>query len=1168
MVTAADDAPWTDETDTDDARSTDEPVQRPVARINVPAAMSMAAAAALLIAMGEINRLSGAVPDLQGRSWPFDVLMGPSQLLNPSADGWIAGTGTYTGDLTGWLRVYCLLDAGFALLYTLGLRSWFEQRCRPAALLVVPLGIIDGAEDLAAFIVGRPTAAAEHPSLLQAVLPWITFAKFTFVALIVLALVRRFLYRPERRPREGRTPQTAHWPTQTRTLLRALFTQRFSVLPLLPLLFLSLIPGPDMSDQLPDVQRRWTDGSPGTAHAFLALAFLVLLAAAVFVLGRFRSDLTYRLAITWKPTDRNPDAAKARPAPVVWLWLVGPLVVAVVGVALPSITDTDGLSVVRMLRFVAIPIGIGAASWALSRLWAADPERLNARRKRIRAQMARGGRVLEEGHIDPVVKTGDALAALALSVGGLGLIRSFTAVVAIGSPPDTGLARLMLVGGAVLAIGAWPAAAWVMHHLPAGPISVLLTPGQGDPESTLAKGIRVALLALFAAGYLVLGMVPLSAANGLGVIASVTLAMTLLTGIVAAIVILLQYGGAPYVFWFPWTRLRAAPVVSLLVVTVLWASSAGGESSVHGIRGQSSGTQVPPSSGAAAAGPSSANASSLTPTTTRTRTTLADAFDGWLKDPDACGTPFTAGGHEYMLRPLVLVAAEGGGIRAAYWSVAALQLIGGYSLDSSGNWTPPEPVAEPADGKPLTEKQRRASQGCGAHSVLFSSGASGGAVGLTVNRFANTTPTSDQPPAVTAVEAMADHQALGAGAIGLLVRDLVYASSGVPLPVLDSLDGTSAQATQASSTSGAEATTRRPWLDRAALMEVAWEKAAPGLSAPTRPADHPTTTGTTSGHLVFGSTSMTTGCRMLVSQLDVSSPQPSPSSPQSEPGGPPAAGDAPVNGTCDELARPAPSSVDLFADYDAGRGTTTQHGCLGDVPASTAAMLAARFPYVTPSGVIGPCGRGPTQQLVDGGYTENTGIGTVVDLGRRWLPMVQQQNASALAAALKPAQPATTATTTNLPQIVVPLVVYLDNGTGSDLMAPTRKVTNELLVPPVGKSRAQLAQYNAPALLQRAGTLASTDAMWGPSGATTDVVSAVSLVRPPPVVVVDQSTFPAVTAPLGWVLSQSSITTMKTALAEQATSLCDANRAQRDALCANGFGTLADAISKLGGGKE
>src|SRR5690606_3403555 len=132
---------------------------------------------------------------------------------------------------------------------------------------------------------------------------------------------------------------------------------------------------------------------------------------------------------------------------------------------------------------------------------------------------------------------------------------------------------------------------------------------------------------------------------------------------------------------------------------------------------------------------------------------------------------------------------------------------------------------------------------------------------------------------------------------------------------------------------------------------------------------------------------------------------------------------------CNDLGRTAANSVDLL-------GTHRGPGCLGELTAATAGMLTARFPYVTPSGVVDSCptdaGELTRQQLVDGGYTENTGLGTIVDLAPEWLSLVREHNTGQLREAA--------------PEIVVPLVVYLDNGSGSDLAAPTRDLTNELLV--------------------------------------------------------------------------------------------------------------------------
>jgi hypothetical protein len=55
-----------------------------------------------------------------------------------------------------------------------------------------------------------------------------------------------------------------------------------------------------------------------------------------------------------------------------------------------------------------------------------------------------------------------------------------------------------------------------------------------------------------------------------------------------------------------------------------------------------------------------------------------------------------------------------------------------------------------------------------------------------------------------------------------------------------------------------------------------------------------------------------------------------------------------------------------------------------DVPATTAAVLSARFPGVTPAGTL-PC-RDAKLRLVDGGYFENSGFTTAIDVVREILP--------------------------------------------------------------------------------------------------------------------------------------------------------------------------------------
>ena len=105
---------------------------------------------------------------------------------------------------------------------------------------------------------------------------------------------------------------------------------------------------------------------------------------------------------------------------------------------------------------------------------------------------------------------------------------------------------------------------------------------------------------------------------------------------------------------------------------------------------------------------------------------------------------------DYPVRPMLMIAAEGGGIRASYWTVRGLQAI--------------------------------ADRTCGEYSTLFSGGASGGSVGLTVARFSGTAYDVGNREAVDAVKEMAESEILSRAADGTFVRDLLYGATGIPVP--------------------------------------------------------------------------------------------------------------------------------------------------------------------------------------------------------------------------------------------------------------------------------------------------------------------------------------------------------------------------------------------------
>jgi hypothetical protein len=983
---------------------------------------------AAYLAMAELDRLTADVLDKDGQSWSLTTLMGPSRLFDLSTDGWTAtGFTTDGGRLFGWMLTYLLVDVIFIAAYGWLLACWLGWTL-PVKLLVG----LDLAEDLAVVLYGRPTA---HSGL--ACVP-IVFSLLKWVAVIVVLLV---LLRRLTDPTDAYS-----WRSALIRLRRALYVHRFSLVPLIPLAALGLISGPNILDQLPDIQRQWSDTGVGHWQAAAATVVLVLLGIGLFVLGRMRSEFARQRAT------ETPGEAATRPNPNLWIYVVGPALV------LAGVLLNRGSGVVwsRAAIFCLVPLLVVGASLLL--------------RKAVPNLARPGLKALDPADVPTITLVGDVLAILPLVIGGLALVRSYTAVVALDGLRGVGNASLggdwwargaLAVGFAGASLG-WLMGVGLLNWVASQPwLKPRLTVGN---TTMFSQGLRWGAMIWWLAVFLLLYLAPLFLAS-LGAIACVLLALAALALMLGSFAVIAQDGGAPEVLWK--LGFRAAPLTLLLIAAIVLAGKAGDDTQVHATR-------------------------NLPAAASMKRDSLPEAFDAWKMEP-GCQLPT----GQVTLRPMFLVAAEGGGIRAAYWTAAALDRL---------------VKANP----------------CVGSSTLFSGGASGGAVGLTVARFAEPGTSAAQ------VEKMADPRALAAGSLGLFVRDLAYAATGVPAPALGS----------ASVASRLQATGNGHWADRAALIEAVWQTQAPGLDVPF--VGGPKAALSPTGELVLTSTSVGTGCRYLVSQVTLH--------------------DSPAGTDCATLRQPVAGSVDLLSAYaakDKDRDLDNQH-CVGPLLAATAAMFASRFPFVTPSGVVGPCGAiTEPDQLVDGGYVENSGLGTIVDLADQWLPLVRQHNTEQLRTATSPT-------------LFVPVVLYMDNGTGSDLRPPSLKVTDEILVPSTANKRAQMQQSDTPTLLQRAATLVAANNLWDPSictsGATPNEEPAacarvkrageqIDTWRPRPVVVVHQSTFPAVTAPLGWTLSEDSMATMNEALAQQAAVKCRPET--KDLLCTRQLGSLADALALL-----
>jgi hypothetical protein len=226
-------------------------------------------------------------------------------------------------------------------------------------------------------------------------------------------------------------------------------------------------------------------------------------------------------------------------------------------------------------------------------------------------------------------------------------------------------------------------------------------------------------------------------------------------------------------------------------------------------------------------------------------------------------------------------------------------------------------------------------------------------------------------------------------------------------------------------------------------------------------------------------------------------------------------------------------------------------------------MLASRFAYVTPSGVVSRCRGLEPSQLIDGGYSDNTGLGTVVDLAPLWTNLVRAHNDAVLEQGHG--------------QLVVPMVVFLDNGTGADYTlrpgaepgttTPSDKVwwprtwaIPEVLVPIVGSLSAKNHKVQADTGLAASAKAIQSSLCTAGSGPCTMLQGSAEAAHP--VFVVHQNPQPSIPAPLGWVLSKASQSDLDADMKTQATT----GRADlpHDPASKLGYGTLHDLLQALG----
>jgi hypothetical protein len=803
---------------------------------------------------------------------------------------------------------------------------------------------------------------------------------------------------------------------------RALRVQRLSLIVVVALAALSLVPMANLSDQFPDVLRGWFDVKSPNARGHLAWGLFAYLLAAValFVLGRLRSERAWSSRVG--PPGEFPSPPR-RPAQY-GLWLVGPAAVGV-PVAILLLTGHEELIDRRVLSvFVAVPLVLVGVSWWLARRDARRPPGSPRRLWQEPVNAREPQRALD------VWVAGDLLAVAMVVLPALAFVRALVAPIFLGTEADEAMLRtriLVLATSLLVAAGAFRAAAAAFgaldrHSTAAGTRSArlvaLLRPSVASgPTALLRRPVAIVNGSIATLLLLAFTLFPVPLGEAVGVVGTSVLALTSWAVVLGLLIVHFQHQQPLEVFRL--LHLRANPLVTLLVVVPLLAAVWGGVHGLHDVR------TVP---GDRAELPE--------------RPDLSAAFEEWLgRDPARCSV--TVEGER--VRPMVLVAASGGGIRAATWTAGIMAALG-------------------REG------------GCAADSVFLSSGVSGGSVGLAVSR--------GRGP-LDALEELARPKALPAALAGTLVGDLVAGSSGLRIPSLF----------------GGE----WAWRDRAALIETIWERDAAALARP-----YDTDRGR-SGFLLLNSTDAITGCRVLISQVDLRAED---GERDGRPGVP--------HPLCAGPTEDVPASVDLRTAYG---------DCTPAMTWATAALLSARFPTVTPAGrlpVDEDCSELPRLQLVDGGYAESSGLGTLADVAPAALQPVLSYNADR-----DPGDP-----------VVVPLVLYLEDEPRTEIAQDPEGLTPELLVPLEGRD-AGAVQTATSTWLQRAAAAWADPCPEDGDRRCAAAVTAVHERLPSGAVVAAPLTSPGVEAPLGWTLSDESRERLRDGVEAQRVD-CGRDREERE----------------------
>ncbi|WP_269938525.1 hypothetical protein [Arthrobacter sp. HY1533] len=999
-----------------------------------------ALALTIWIAMAEVDRLIADAATGIGRSASASSIQSVDSSLGQ--ENWAIWQTLYQTDhdigqqVAVLLRCYFSLDLFFTVVYTVLLLLIF-WRWPWAGSLVLVVFASEVAENVLQFItlhrINLPGAEAPVPSHgILLVAQNVTTVKWASLAILVVGVcayptLRRLLFHSL-----GRTWQ-------------ALFIHRITVAAVLLLVYLALLPVEGVADQLPDTQRAWIEANP--MPFYLTCLIVLTVVFGLFFVGRMRSKLIWDIYHPHRRVTKRVPGSLPRDDPKYLLWFLPPALLLlgflIVGNSPARDYWTWGWPLACLL---VVPAGVAGASWIMDKCGRKVQKPKIKKADRLRSWDAWRG--------------GDVLAMVFLAVSGMALVRSFTAPLALmlaqGQPVDfdNRAALTYWIFGMLVSALAFPVGAVFVRLTWRGCMD------PREPDTTRTRTVKHTLLISFVVSLAFFAVFPAQTSGIAGVPGTAVLLVGGWAFLIGVLVISLQ--DQMPLRLFDSMRLEANPVLSLIAVIFLVGTALGGTPSLHNVR----------------PAPQIATGTKTSAVNVDGRNTVRTALNEWLAKGGPCvrgldgsATHAASGSGESStrVRPMILVAAEGGGIRAASWTVRAF-----------------EKLADADD--------------CAKESVLLSSGISGGSLGLSLASLYG-------DDAVETMKKLAKPGPLAAAVTGAMAGDMVGAVTGLKIP-----------------TRFRDPTTGKyllAWNDRAGLVESLWEQSADKLAAP-----FSATVAGPAGALLLNSTDTGTGCRVVVSQLNL---------PET---------------AVTTLPRPQgidctddtgfPLSVDLL-DRDTK--------CPINLRWSTATMLSGRFPIITPGGRIPApvangsggveCSTDRGFQLIDGGYSEASALGTITDI---W-PVLQKEvlahNTCVVALASPSSNPAAgeedpCAKMAAADQIVVPVFLFLQNSPGSDIVPRAPKATAEFLVPIVGYGATHLQSASA-AWIQRLEE--SSNVCPDSSGSSVCNAAAKSVAAAlgnRSVVVVAPNSVPALAAPLGWSLSGMSQNQLEQAMDAEA----------------------------------